>query len=302
MSKVAPKDWESPDHLSLTERDFLVDRAETINGIVARSYLEVGQVLLQVKKKFKRDPDLVGWFKRWVEEITPITYKQAHVYTRIAEEVEANPEFASVVKDITSPHVFYEILTTKGVAQEVILDAIRNGEKVTGPDVKQIKGLPSVQLDRLKDNVESMEMVLFDLEMEALVTDNPYAKSQANIKIRQTKERLRKAQRLLSEKEAEVEELQSTCTTQEQVLQVLRKQIKQKEVVIENMSLDPVAKRDRALAQTVVDATKGLDLLLNTLDRYGTDKPELGSEAISTIERKMDLLKERLLEHYGTKT
>ena len=69
MPKVPPKDWDPPEHLSLSEREFLVDRAETINGIIAASYLQVGQVLLQVKRKFKRDPDLNGWFKRWIEKL-----------------------------------------------------------------------------------------------------------------------------------------------------------------------------------------------------------------------------------------
>jgi hypothetical protein len=60
MSKVLPSEWEAPDHLSLSEREFLTDRAELVNGIVAASYLQAGQVLLQVKRKFKSDPELNG--------------------------------------------------------------------------------------------------------------------------------------------------------------------------------------------------------------------------------------------------
>ena len=127
-------------------------------------------------------------------------------------------------------------------------------------------------------------------------------KSAVNQKIRLAKERLSKALSKLQEKEAEVESLGKERSTQELILQTLQKQLKQKEVVIENMSLDPDAKRKRALAQTVVDATKGLDLLLASIDRYGTDKPELGAEAIATIERKMEEVKSKLLEQHGTTT
>jgi hypothetical protein len=294
MTKVAPQDWEPPDHLSLTERDFLVDRAETICGIVAKSYLEVGQVLLQVKDKFRRDPEQAGWFKSWVNETLPFSYEKANNLSLIAEAVRKDPELLDVVQ--TCPRdKFYKIITTQGTARELLLQAVRDGESFSSTEVAAVKQIPAVQLERLRADLESIESTVFDWEMKALTADNTYDRSNANQQARKSRERLRKANQLLADKEDEIAQLNDQRTLQEQVLQTLRKQVKQKEVVIENMSLDPEAKRKRELARTVVDATKGLDLLLETLDKYGTDREDLGPEAISTIERKMELVKQKLL-------
>ena len=299
MTKVPPKDWIPPEHLSLSERDFLVDRAETINGIIAASYLQVGQVLLQVKRKFKRDPDLDGWWTRWVIECTPLSIDKATQLTRVAKECEDDPRFIEAAKSCAW-RTMYELITVSGEAKDLLLDAIVDGKKVTRSDISTVKALPEVQLSKLRDNVESLEMTLLDLEMRSATAADSKERSNVNSGLKDTKSRLTKALSKLRQKEAEIESLGKERSTQELVLQTLQKQLKQKEVVIENMSLDPEQKRKRALAQTVVDATKGLDLLLSSIDRYGTDKPELGVEAISTIERKMEEVKLKLLEHYGS--
>ena len=298
MSKVPPKDWIPPEHLSLSERDFLVDRAETINGIIAASYLQVGQVLLQVKRKFKRDPDLDGWFKKWVEDTLPFPYNKCCHLARIAEECEDDPRVIEAAKTCAYK-ALYEIITVSGDAKGHLLDAVLDGEKVTSSEITAVKALPEVELSKLRDNVEALEMTLLNYEMKIATEPNARVRNGHQQNTKRTKERLSKALSKLQAKEAEIESLGKERSTQDLVLQTLRKQLKQKEVVIENMSLDPEQKRKRALAQTVVDATKGLDLLLSSIDRYGTDKPELGVEAISTIERKMDEVKQKLLEHYG---
>ena len=301
MSTVPPKDWDPPEHLSLSERDFLVDRAETINGIIAASYLQVGQVLLQVKRKFKRDPNLDGWFRKWVENTLPFPYNKAMALSRIAEELEDEPRIIEACKSCAWKTV-YELITIKGDARDHLLEAIIDGEQVTQKDITSVKAIPEVEVERLRDNVEALEMTLLNVEMRAATASSVAERSTQTQISKRTKERLAKALSKLQEKEAEVESLGKERTTQDLVLQTLQKQLKQKDVVIENMSLDPEQKRKRALAQTVVDATKGLDLLLSSIDRYGTDKPDLGLEAISTIERKMEEVKQKLLEHYADTT
>ncbi|MDA7436663.1 Atg14 domain-containing protein [Synechococcus sp. AH-601-B19] len=298
MSNVPPKDWDPPEHLSLSEREFLVDRAETINGIIAASYLQVGQVLLQVKRKFKRDPDLNGWFSKWVDETMPFSINKANKFLCIAEGCEDDARVLEAVKN-SAYTTIYEILTLESKAKEHVLELLLSGEKFSQKDVIAVKKLPQVELERLKEQVESMEMTLLECELSYSTATDPVKRGAANYQIKQSKQRLSKTLAKLNQKEEEVNALGKERSTQDLVLQTLRKQLKQKEVVIENMSLDPEQKRKRALAQTVVDATKGLDLLLSSIDRYGTDKPELGLEAINTIERKMDEVKSKLLEHYA---
>jgi len=297
MSNVPPKDWDPPEHLSLSEREFLVDRAETINGIIAASYLQVGQVLLQIKRKFKRDPDLNGWFGKWVDECTPINTQSGLKLAQIAELAEEDPQLLEAAKT-TASGALYKITCLPGEAREKLLAEINQGAKVSASDVMSLKDQPEIQLAAARETVEELEMKLLDLDLELqTASSDSYQRLQSNKS--KTKQRLNRVLAKLKVKEDEVESLGKERSTQDLVLQTLRKQLKQKEVVIENMSLDPEQKRKRALAQTVVDATKGLDLLLSSIDRYGTDKPELGLEAINTIERKMDEVKSKLLEHYA---
>lgn len=298
MTNVPPKEWDPPEHLTLSEREFLVDRAETINGIVAASYLQVGQVLLQVKRKFKRDPDLDGWFKQWIDNTLPILYDKALQLSRIAEQVEDDPRIIEATK-LCNFRLLYLLLNTPGDAKEHLLQAVLDGVKVTQSDISAIKALPEVELEKLRSDIESMEMTLLKHEMSAAGTTDSKVRASSINNAKRTKERLSKALAKLNQKEEEVNALGKERSTQELVLQTLRKQLNQKEVIIENMNLDPEHKRKRALARTVVDATNGLDLLLSSLDRYGTDKPDLGVEAITTIERKMEEVKTKLLEHYA---
>ena len=97
MSKVSPSEWAAPTHLSQGDKDFLVDCGDMMWGIVSSSYLALGQILLKVKKKFRRDPELNGWFTRWVEEVTPLSISQVDVLTKIAEEAFNDAEFGDII-------------------------------------------------------------------------------------------------------------------------------------------------------------------------------------------------------------
>ena len=292
MSKILPSEWEAPEHISLSEREFLVDRAETINGIIAASYLQVGQVLLQVKKKFKSDPELNGWFRRWCEETLPFNYQKANELARIAEECATDPRVAEATSKMAWKTLYEVLSTSSDSAKESMMQAILSGEKLTQTDVSAIKNTPEVQLETAQALVEQLEATLLGYELRG--SDKQMQKRQ--------REKIAKAMQQLQEKQAAVDSLEKTRSTQELVLLQLRKQLNQKQVFIENLTVDPNQNRQRALARTVVDATRALDMLLASFDRYSTDKTELGAQAIETIERKMEEVKSKLLEHYGATT
>jgi tRNA nucleotidyltransferase/poly(A) polymerase len=289
MSKVLPSEWEAPEHISLSEREFLVDRAETINGIIAASYLQVGQVLLQVKKKFKSDPELNGWFKRWCEETLPFTYQKAGELAKIAEECHARPEVAEAASKMAYKTLYGLLSTRSESAKESMLQAVLSGEKLTQTDISEIKNQPEIQLETAQALVEQIEATLLGYQLKQ---SDPQMISRQKVK-------LAKAMQQLQEKQAAVDSLEKTRSTQELVLLQLRKQLNQKQVFIENLTLDPNQNRQRDLAKTVVDATRALDMLLASFDRYSTDKTELGAQAIETIERKMEEVKHKLHEHYA---
>ena len=300
MSKILPSEWEAPEHISLSEREFLVDRAETINGIIAASYLQVGQVLLQVKKKFKSDPELKGWFKRWCNETLPFSTSKAEALVAIAEQAASDPEILELSKT-TSYTKLYRVLCLPGRARGDVIKLLRSGETMTQDQLDGLAAEPEVALEKAQSAVEEMEANLLRLELE-IATLGGKAKASAQTQRSHQKTRLAKAMQQLQEKQAAVDSLEKTRSTQELVLLQLRKQLNQKQVFIENLTLDPDQNRQRDLARTVVDATRALDMLLASFDRYSTDKTELGAQAIETIERKMDEVKSKLLEHYGATT
>jgi hypothetical protein len=292
LSKVLPEDWDAPEHLSLPERDFLVTRAEAIHGIVAKSYLDTGRVLLQVKKKFKRDPNLDGWFKRWCDECLPFSYSKCHSLVKIAEEAEENPEIIALT-DSTPQTTLYKVLCLPTNAKASVIEEMTNGTMYTGAEVDNIAALPEVQVEKFQELVDHIEQTVLNGKLRG----DPQKTVDHN------QRRLNKAILQLQEAEKKVESLGKSNASQEVLVTQLKQQLRQHEVQIEEINLDPEQKRKRALAKTVVDATTSLDLLLSALDRYGTDKPELGVEAIKTIERKLQQVQTRLLEHYGaTKT
>ena len=287
LSKVAPEDWDAPEHLSLSERDFLVTRAEAIQGIVAKSYLDVGRVLLQVKKKFKSDQELRGWFTRWCNECLPFGKNTADAYIKIAQEVEDDPELLDLCESSGST-VLYRVFCLPTESREALISHIRSGERVTVQQVKDLSSLPEVELEKAQALVDQLNAMLLKYTLK---TDNRNADA--------TRRSLTKALQQLQEAEEKVASMGKSQTTQEAILAQLKRQLKQQEVQIEEINLDPEQKRKRSLAKTVVDATTSLDLLLSAFDRYGTDKTELGAAAITTIERKMAQVQQRLLEHYA---
>lgn len=299
--QVQPSEWDPPEHLSLSECEFLVDRAETIISKTVAYYIQVGQVLLQVKRKFKNDPKLDGWFKSWVEETLPFAYVKAVHLARIAEECEEFPELVELALT-HSYKVLYESISSKGEFKKGFIDLMSSGAQLVPADITAVKSTPEYHLASLQEKVSDLEMTILRAELKAAGATTTKAEHAQKTIVKRAKERLAKALSKLQETEVELKTLGQKRSAQELVLQQLKKQLQAKDVLLENTTLDPEQKRKRALAQTVVDATKGLDLLLSSLDRYGTDKPELGTQAIDCIERKMEEVKLKLLNHYANPT
>lgn len=299
MSKVLPSEWEPPDHLSLSEREFLVDRAETIHGIIAASYLQVGQVLLQVKRKFQADPELNGWFTRWVDETLPFSRTKATTLARLAEECEADSRLVELSQS-RSYALLYKAVCLPGKFKDEAIDQLLAGTDLKDTDIRALQKEPEVECAAAQEVVERLQESILQYELRVLGAANVYERD--NLKSAQwaVKKKLAKALQQLQEKQEALNKLESQRSTQEVILNQLAKQLKKQQVIIENMSLDEDQHRQRGLARTVLDATRGLDLVLSSLDRYSTDKPELGLQAIETIERKLDEVKRKLLDQYGT--
>lgn len=300
MTKQLPSDWVPPDHLNFTERRFLVERAETINGIVVSGYIKCGQVLLQVQRNFKSDPSVENWFSRWVDECLPFSRTKAFQLIKVAQEAETSPELIQL-SESNSYAKLYQVVTFPENSRKEIIELLSYGDDFRHEDLSELAKSPEVILEKAQEQAEEIQMKLLQLELSIpTLTGNRLAKAEQSKDA--TKSRLKKALIQLQQSKDKVAELEKSRTTGEILANILKKKVQAQHLVIENLKLDPEEKRKRALAQTVVDATKGLDLLLSSLDRFDTDRPELGHEAVETIERKMEEVKRKLLEHHARTT
>jgi hypothetical protein len=297
MSKVQPKDWEAPDHLPISSRKFLVERAERINTLIKEKdeairniecayYFKVGQALLAVKRKFKSDPEFDRWFSRWVDESTDIKVDKAYRLTRIAEEAEKRVEIAELTSSHAEAKLYYIVAMPEDFRNQVI-DLLRSGETISREKITSIKALPEYEYAVLEEKVLSLHATIAKHSVDNGFQNRNTLKANAEAS-------LNKALIRMAELKGELEQKSESLSTQELIVKTLRSQIKQTKVQVEELISDPETKKNRALAQTVNDANKGIDLLLSALDRFAADKPDLADHAIQTIERKLEVLKKRL--------
>ena len=287
-----PKNWSPPDHLNISERDFLTDRANTINGIVASSYLQCGQILLQVKRKFKSDPDLDGWFCRWVVECTPFSRSKAQTLTLIAEKAEGDAELIK----LTDSHGYdkiYKLLLLPGPARADIAKLLQEDESLTCNHLAEVGKAPEVLLEKAQEYAEEVQMQLLQLEL-SIPTLNGARLYDAKTDKSAQKVRLKKALGKLQEAKEKVESLEKQRTTSEILMDVMRKKVNSQSLLIENLQVDPDERQKRLLVQCLVDATKGLDILLATLNTAGLADSDFGREAIRSFESKMEQVKQKL--------
>ena len=301
MSNIDPKDWDPPAHLGLSERKYLVDRAETINGVLMGAYLTIGQILLQVKRKFNSDPNFNGWFKRWCNDTLPISYNEAIDLSVVAEKSESDPDIVELSVQVAKSNMILATRLPFKFRKEVFA-CIKSGESISASDLKEISKTTEVRCEAAQEAIQEIQSQIARYSTEAATATDSAARGAATRGLKKNQDRLKLAVQKLSELRRELAERDSKLSTQEVILAQLKRQISQRDVQLEQQLLDPEAKRKRAIAKTVVDANKSLDLLLSTIDRFATDKDDIGEEAIEAIERKMSRLKSRLHRMNATKT
>ena len=297
MSTPGPHNWEAPDHLPISSRKFLEERSERINNIVALAYFQSGQILLQVERKFKADPERDNWFPRWVTECTPFSYTKARSLIAIVTKAEKDPRIKELAEKFPMT-TMHEVIGLPEKVRKEFLDLMAEGHDVRQKDIHEVRDTPEFDVAKLEEMVMQLQTTLFSMSTAPVPTD-ARQRSKAKAGIKKQEEKLQAYLVKLSEAKAKLEKQDKILSMQDVVLNQLHKQLRERELQLEEISLDPAAKRNREMAKTIVDATRGLDLLLSALDKYDTDKPDLGPEAVAAIERKMELVKQKLLKQYA---
>lgn len=293
MTKVSPSEWAAPSHLSQGDKDFLEDCAEMMWGIVSSSYLALGQILLKVKNKFRRDPELNGWFTRWVDEVTPLSIKQVEVLTKIAEEAINDAEFGELTKTVNKT-IMVEVAKLPAKYKDKVKDVLKEGHSVSRDDIREFSSHPYVEAERLEELILKFQADLVSLKVKGITAKDDKEKDKYSKEARRTDERLLKALSELRDVKDKCTELEKQQVTQEMLVNVLRKEIKNRQLKIEELQADFYAEKQRAVARLQIDLNRALDGVLATFDRYTITKEEMPEDVAKKLQDKMDLIHAKL--------
>ena len=294
MAKIDPQQWDPPEYLAISEREFLKDRAQTLHHIQQAAYLSMSQVLVQVQDKFKNDPLVDGWFWRWIEEATPLNKALADRLLAIGKAVKEEPAIAELTRQYTHSSAAIVSRLPPKVRKRVVSELLEHNEILTSVQLRALTTAPEVELEAAEQLVQQLQTTIAKAQIRVATSASSVDRGNAKKSIDAGQRRLQLALEKLSEARAKVAELESNNDSQSKVEALLRAQLKQQQLKLEEATLDPEAKRKRALAKTLVDAANGLDLLLASLDKYSVDRADIGSEAASALERKMLLVQQKL--------
>ena len=293
MSKVSPSEWSAPAHLSEGEQEFLVDCAEMMWGVVSSSYLALGQILLKVKKKFRRDPELNGWFTRWIEDVTPLSINQCDRLVAIAEEAEKDTEFSELTKTVTKS-VLFEVSRLPEKYKDKVKDVLKEGHVLSQAQLREFADHPYVEAERLEELVAKFQADLVRLKVAKITADDDQEEKRLGREVRRTDERLFKALAELKDVKSRCSELEEQQVTQEMLVSVLRKEIRHRQVVIEELVANPDREKQRAVAKLQVEFNRALDGVLAAFDRYDITKDEMPDAVVRKLQDKMDLIHAKL--------
>lgn len=296
MSNDPNNRWDPPEYLAVTERLFLENRASTLHHIQQAAYLSMAQVLDQVRTKFRDDPKVDGWFWRWIEEATPLNKATAERLLAIGKALKEEPDLAELTNKYTKTAAAFIAKLPPKSRSKVVQELIAQDFVLTTKQLSAVNDLPEVELERAEELVQQLQTTIAKAQLRAATAGTSQDRQNAKQQAAASDKRLQIALERLFEARAKVSELERTNSSRDNVEAALRAQIREQQVKLEEMSIDPQAKRKRAVAKTLVDAANGLDLLLSSLDKYQVDREDLGEEATRALERKMSLVQAKLLE------
>ena len=134
MSKIDPINWDPPEYLPRGDQQFLINRASTMHKIQGAAWLSMGQILIQVREKFKSDSKLDGWWTRWIEEATPLDISMSARCIKIAQSVREVPEFKELCEKIAGTAADAISRLPKAIKRDLILAVLESGERLTIKD------------------------------------------------------------------------------------------------------------------------------------------------------------------------
>ena len=287
-----PVEWAAPTHISTGDRDFLEDHASLMWNVVSGTYLTLGQILSKVKKHFKRDPDLQGWFRRWCDECTPVSHVLAWQLITIAEAANDDPEYTSLTRT-TAKAIMLEVAKLPEKYKDRVVEVLTQGHTVGRDSLREFSKHPYVEQERLNELVYGLEEKLTDLKVQLFTADGT-KKPSLDMNVSRTTKLLNQALSDLNDATLKSKDLESKKVTAEMLVATLRKEIKTRDIQLNEILKDPKKESARALGKMQVELTQALDGMLSTLDRYDITRDDLSEAAARKIQDKLDLVYAKL--------
>ena len=276
--------WERPDHLRARDVKYLESEGLLLQNIRQAYYLQVGQVILRVKRKFERDHESEVWIGDWIEAYTDFNAATGLKLSYIAESCEKWPELAKA----TENHGYTVVNDIRRMPEEFLkgfLEVIQDGHKVTAQVTHQVQNDPRVGLSKLKEKAEQMMVSILSLENDAGSSSSKYQAAE---------DRLNKTLLQYEKARKEVQLLNSELSEKEIILQYFKTKEKETRLRLEQVTRDPQANQKRMAAAKIVRLNQSVDCLMSTLPQITFLSEDMGIENITLLENKLHTLQETI--------
>lgn len=294
MSPSPADRWDPPAHLSISEREYLENAAQNILLIQEGAALSIGKQLLEIKRRFQRDPQLGKWFTRWVKEKTCLTLNQATVWLRLAEESESNDSVRKLLEDGASEDVLYRTALLPKEYKEAILESLLKGIEISRQEVEDLKESPFVKLDKMEEIVYQLHAELADVTRRQV--NQTGDKRSLSAKKRGIEGRLEKALAELAVAKAEAKQAKADGDSKAETISFLRREVRNERLRNEQLTADPDSENERMCAKALVDMTQSTEALMKAFALFEAIKdnmtPKQRREVYHLIDHTYDRFKD----------
>lgn len=281
--------WIPPPNLSQSDEDWLDHQAVVIEAIQAKSYLEMGQVLVGVKEILKGAPKA---FESWVDRKTSLTKSAAERLIGIAEKARELPGYGELTRDYKQT-----IVSAIGKFPKSFIKDIIDLSKTEGI------GLSATQIDELRTHpyVQSEELVRqakrYQQQLRQMLADDPTLEEEPT---RVGNDRFLKALEQLKDSKKRIAELEEEGFTREAFIKTFTGKYRELEVKLEQATSSEEGRIKGELGKIQIQLHEALNGMLATLDRYEVNRDHLKPEAAKQLQDKLDLLYAKLRRTQAT--
>lgn len=273
--------WDPPPFLSIGEQKYLHQKAEILKSIQLKSYLDLGNVLLDVQTKFRHDERTAEWFNTWLRQETFLTATQATKFIKVAKLARENHGLARLTKVYTAA-VVEEVSRFPSKVRTELIKVLQERDDASLSEIRELRQQPVVQIEGLTEKADLLQ----NQAMEAAATsgiDSPTYRKLLDNYHRATDQ---------------LEALKQETATGDQkwgaLVLSLRREARKARSDVENLSQDPDFYKQRIQGKLQVDIHKSMDGLTSALELLNNYKEDVDPKVLKRIMKDLEVLNEKI--------